>query len=675
MRSRRLWASVLFVLVLVAASAASWVLGSRPVLGLDLEGGVSVILTAPDGTPPDVMDRALENIRRRVDAFGTAEPQLFVSGTSIEVQIPGLARGTIDPRQVERFCIRNGDGKGYGCQDAEATAQGILDGAAVTPIVQSICLTGDVWGDAPPCFGSEQEAKDAVAAIAVGPGGTSATPSPSASPSVGSEGPAPVDRFCLTGTDLAEDPCFDSREAAQAALDAIAPGEPTNRYCIQQGGATLEGDAGTACFGSQAAADAELASLAVEAQSQEFCVVSSAGKDLGCFPTEEAATARLQETGQERLLQVIGTTARLEQREVLQTILGGDPAYDATPVTCGTDAERATDACTPEALAEQEVVFLGPGDNATKYKLGPRLITGDAIKRATAVYSAGSTQGLAGWQIDFTLTSEGSKTFADVTTNLVNRQLAIIVDDVVISAPTVEGAITGGSGVITGSFTEARAKDLSTQLNAGALPVALTTEQVLTVSPTLGKESLRQGLLAAVGGLAALALYLFFYYRLLGVVAWLGMSIWALLAFALVSAAGSAIGYSLTLAGVAGLVISLGVTADSYIVFFERLKDEVRAGRSARAAVQPAFKRAYRTIVAADVVTGLAAVILYLTAISSVRGFALSLGVATALDLFVVYFFKRPTVFLIARSDRLVNLRGFGLTSAAAADPVPGEAG
>jgi preprotein translocase subunit SecD len=151
------------------------------------------------------------------------------------------------------------------------------------------------------------------------------------------------------------------------------------------------------------------------------------------------------------------------------------------------------------------------------------------------------------------------------------------------------------------------------------------------------------------------------------------MTIWAVLALALVSIAGRTFGYALTLAGVAGLVISLGVTADSFIVFFERLKDEVRHGKSPRAAVQPAFKRAYRTIVAADTVTALAAIILYATAISSVRGFALTLGVATLLDLFVVYFFKRPTVFLIARNERLVNLHGFGLTSGVAAEPVPGE--
>ncbi len=166
-------------------------------------------------------------------------------------------------------------------------------------------------------------------------------------------------------------------------------------------------------------------------------------------------------------------------------------------------------------------------------------------------------------------------------------------------------------------------------------------------------------------------LYLLFYYRLLGVVAWLGMSIWATLAFALVSLAGKGFGYSLTLAGIAGLVISLGVTADSYIVFFERLKDEVRNGKTPRSAVRPGFKRAFRTIVAADFVTGIAAVALYLTAVSSVRGFALTLGVATVLDLFVVYFFKRPTVFLIAGNQRLVDMKGFGLTSGVAGDVEP----
>ena len=233
-------------------------------------------------------------------------------------------------------------------------------------------------------------------------------------------------------------------------------------------------------------------------------------------------------------------------------------------------------------------------------------------------------------------------------------------DRTIISNPVVNGVITG-NGEISGNFTEQEAKDLATVLNAGALPVELTRQSVQTVSPTLGAQSLRQGIIAGIAGLILLFLYLLLYYRLLGIVAWVGMTIWAILALALVSVAGKSFGYALSLAGVAGLVISLGVTADSYIVFFERLKDEVRSGRSPRTATQPAFKRAFRTIVAADTVTGIAAAVLYLTAVSSVRGFALTLGVATLLDLFVVYFFKRPTVYLISRNPRLVEMPGFGL--------------
>ena len=684
MKPRRLWASIVVVLLLVGGSGALWFLGERPVLGLDLEGGVSVILAAPAGTPSDVMVRALENIRRRIDAFGTAEPQLLVSGTSIEVQIPGLARGSVEPRALSKFCLRDAQGTDYGCFDDSKGASDALAAAQVEKVVRSVCVTGDLFGEKPPCFGSAKEARAALDALATAAGTASATPTPS--PSEGA-GPAPVTQVCVTGTGLATDPCFPSQAEAQAAIDAAGVAAPTVDYCLVQNGTAIATADGTAaCAATEADAQATLDGLSVQEQAQEFCVVSSAGKDLGCFPTQDEANAKLQQTGQERLLEVIGTTARLEMREVIQLISPADSKYDLTPVTCGTPAEQATPDCTPEALADQQVVYVGDpsqimvvgtdtGNKPPKYVLGPVGLTGDAIKKATAVYNAGGTTSTnVGWQVDFSLTGKGAQAFGDLTSRLVQRDLAIIVDDKVLSAPTVQSAITGGQGTISGSFSEQEAKDLSTVLNAGALPVNLVTQQVVTVSPTLGKQSLDQGLRAGLAGLVALALYLLFYYRLLGVVAFAGMSVWALLAFALVTLAGSAIGYSLTLAGVAGLVISLGVTADSYIVFFERLKDEIRVGRSPRAAVQPAFKRAYRTIVAADVVTGLAAIVLYVTAISSVRGFALSLGVATALDLFVVYFFKRPVVFLIARSERLVNLRGFGLTSAAAADPLPGEA-
>jgi preprotein translocase subunit SecD len=410
--------------------------------------------------------------------------------------------------------------------------------------------------------------------------------------------------------------------------------------------------------------------------------VSSAGEELGCSVKRDQAVELQRQSGQERLLRVIGETARLEERSVREIV----PVSDPRPITCGTPEETDLPRCSPEALEDEEVVYPGPspaGQGFAKYVLGPVVISGQDFDSAGAVIDSQTGE----WTVEFDLNGDGAERFADATTeaaafrdptgatNDPRNQIAIVVDRVIISSPGVNEPITGGIGVITGRFAEQEARDLATQLNAGALPVELTRQSVRTVSPTLGEESLRQGILAGAGGLILLFLYLLFYYRLLGVVAWLGMTIWAALAVALVSIAGEQFGYALSLAGVAGLVISLGITADSYIVFFERLKDEVRSGKSPRAAVQPAFARAYKTIVAADIVTGLAAGVLYLTAVSSVRGFALTLGVATLLDLFVVWFFKRPTVFLIAKSEKLVNLRGFGLTSGVAGEAAREGAG
>ena len=406
----------------------------------------------------------------------------------------------------------------------------------------------------------------------------------------------------------------------------------------------------------------------------QYCVVSSQGAELGCYSTQDAATERQRETGQESLIRLIGQTARLEERPTLAIVTPADPAYQSTTLTCP-PAQQETKACQGSANDATDVWY--PDQNNDYVHLGPVVITGANITSATASLS-GSNQSIAEWVIDFVLDSEGTAAFATATREAVNaqppqNQIAIAVDHKIISNPVVQSPITAGRGQITGNFTEETAKNLAAILNAGSLPVNLTQQSVQTVSPTLGTESLKEGIIAGAAGLILLFLYLLFYYRLLGIVAWFGMTIWAIAAITLISLAGKSFGYALTLAGVAGLVISLGVTADSYIVFFERLKDEVRAGRSPRTAVQPAFQRAFKTIVAADIVTGIAAAVLYFTAVSSVRGFALTLGVATALDLAVVYFFKRPTVFLIARSKRLSTLRGFGLVSATGADHMEHE--
>ncbi len=170
--SRNLWISVIFVVVLVVGSLAAFATGTKPVLGLDLEGGVSVVLHAPSGTPAAVMQQALENIRNRIDAFGVGEPQLFLSGTNIEVQIPGLARGTIETRPKDQFCLIGTQQRSFGCFGLQSEATSALSGAKVNPVVEQVCLTG--VGDNPPCFGTQALAD----AAAEGTDGRRAEPIP-----------------------------------------------------------------------------------------------------------------------------------------------------------------------------------------------------------------------------------------------------------------------------------------------------------------------------------------------------------------------------------------------------------------------------------------------------------------------------------------------------------------
>jgi len=669
-RTRGLWASIIFVLVLTGASLIGFATGYlEPILGLDLEGGVSVTLSAPGGTPAEVMDRARTNIANRVDAFGVGEPDISVSGDTIEVQIPGLSEATIEERAETRHCLVGPDGENYGCAPSPQEADDALAELTVEEQVAEACLVADD-GTQLECFPTEELARSGKAAMTV-------------VPSTGGG-----DGSCLVSATGEQLECYPTRREAQAAKNALQPQVTQRTFCVTDGGGTENPATPTATptpadptafsalslganelpcgLGSRSEAQVAADAASVQTVDSLFCVISSADRNLGCFIDRVSAEERRRSTGQQRLLDVIGQTARLEQRPVLAIVPPTDPSYAATPVTCPTDEERQTDECSFSALENEEVVY--EDDAGNRFRLGPTVIAGGDIVEANAIL--GGATG-SEWSVSFRLSGDASGRFADATTTAVSlpepqNQIAIVVDRSVISAPTVQSPITGGTGDITGGFSENEARDLATVLNSGALPVELTRQQVQTVSPTLGAESLRQGIVAGVVGLVLLFLYLLFYYRLLGIVAWFGMSIWAILAIAIISLAGIQFGYALTLAGVAGLVISLGVTADSYIVFFERLKDEVRSGKTARAAVQPAFARSYKTIIAADVVAGIAAVVLYVTAVSSVRGFALTLGVATLLDLFVVWFFKRPTVFLVAQNRWLVSLKGFGLEAGVA---------
>jgi preprotein translocase subunit SecD len=295
-------------------------------------------------------------------------------------------------------------------------------------------------------------------------------------------------------------------------------------------------------------------------------------------------------------------------------------------------------------------------DGSEKYVLGPAELVGTDVTGASASLETNS-QGLTGtaWQVNLTFSSQGTEKFGKVTSRLYGltgdrNRFAIVLDNLVISAPTTQSAITGGSAQITGNFTQASATNLANQLKYGALPLSFRVETVNQISATLGTDNLQRGLLAGLIGLVLVVVYSLLQYRALGFVTVASLAIAGTITYGLVVLLGWRQGFRLSLPGVAGLIVSIGITADSFIVFFERIRDEVREGRSLQAGVEAAWARARRTILASDTVSFLAAIVLFLLAIGSVRGFAFTLGLTTLVDIAVVFLFTMPTVTLLART-------------------------
>ena len=316
-----------------------------------------------------------------------------------------------------------------------------------------------------------------------------------------------------------------------------------------------------------------------------------------------------------------------------------------------------------EDIADQEVVLPireGSADRgAARLRLGPALMTGADVKTASAIFRSGQ-----GWVVDLSFTGEGFGKFNDIAAKYVGQQIAIVLDGVVQSYPVIQDAKFESNNVqISGSFKEREAKDLALVLKYGALPVPLERQTVQDVSPSLGKEQLRSGIVAGLIGLALVALYMLVYYRMLGLVIWAGLLLAAGALYVLTCWLGSSIGLTLTLSGVTGIIVSVGITVDSYVVYFERLKDEVRSGKTIRSSLDRGFSRSFRTILAADIVSLIGAALLYLLAIGSVRGFAFFLGISVLLDLFVAYFFMHPLVSIIGRKPAFTKARWLGISS------------
>ena len=339
------------------------------------------------------------------------------------------------------------------------------------------------------------------------------------------------------------------------------------------------------------------------------------------------------------------------------------------PATTATTAPAPAATNPPNTPAAQDkrgatVILPGRDPKAARFELGPTALTGKLVTGADARFLGGAD----GWVVDITFNSDGSTKFnalaaASFPKSPPQNAVAIVLDGVVQSAPAFRTSSFTGNVQISGNFTQTEAEDLATVLKFGSLPVQLKPLTTTSVSPTLGRDQLDAGLLAGIIGLALVALYMLAFYRVLGAVVIVGLLLSGMAVYTLITYLGDSIGLTLTLAGVVGLIVSVGITVDSYIVYFERLKDEVRTGRTVRSSVDRGFVRSFKTILAADLVSLIAAGILYWQAIGSVRQFAFLLGLSTILDLLVSYFFMHPLVQQLAKSRALVATKRVGIAA------------
>ena len=402
-----------------------------------------------------------------------------------------------------------------------------------------------------------------------------------------------------------------------------------------------------------------------------------------------AIVVSVPDVSQERLVELVGRTALLDFRPVW-TILGPAPASldDTTapaPAPSGDDTATSAQIVqaadnTPEFQAEVAALdcldainqaggspddpelWLGTcdTDGAAKYSLQPAFIQGTNVTDAVAQLPQ---QGVGGWVVSLTFDSEGARALAEASQELYAlpecspggpspcNAFAIVLDGVVVSAPRFNEPIIGGQAQIEGDFTAQEAQDLANVLSYGALPVNLEVVEVTSVSPTIGGDQLRAGLIAGAIGALLIVIFFLIYYRVLGIVAILSLVLAGGLTYFFFVALGKSVGFTLTLAGVAGAIVAIGITADSFIIYYERIRDALRDGKSMRQAAEVGWSATRRTLLAADFVTLLAAVVLYIVSVGNVRGFAFTLGLITVIDLLVAFLFTYPLTVLICRSS------------------------
>jgi preprotein translocase subunit SecD len=576
MTKRSLWVSlILTVLASLGAVTIAHVTDTTPTLGLDLQGGFSVVLQAREvnGELPseESVEKAKDIIRQRVDGLGVAEPEIVRQGRTVIVQLPGVT----DRTKAESV---------VGCT-AKLEFRPVL---AVEPNPDALKSTTTTTSKS---------------------GKKTTTTSKS-------------DKAATTTT-----------KAAGSTTTAASSGE----------GETGMGTAGLSA--GEGALPGQFAPSTTTTTAPTTTTTAPPSTTTTSVPASSTTSTTLAD--------------------------GGSTGSKGTTNGCNSgSSDIASTVSTTAPLAPGSEIVPSKDGNLI-YTLGPVGFTGDALSKAEAALQETWVVNVA---VRGSKKSEANKAFnacfngeptCPAQSGEGKGAIAIVLDGEVLSAPAVNGQdLASDNFTISGDFDQAEAKELGLVLRYGSLPVEFDQVALQQVSATLGTDSLHAGLLAGAVGIALVAIYMLLYYRGLGLVVIAGLTVWGGFMYGLVCWLSANQGLALTLSGIIGIVVSVGTTVDSYVVYFERMKDEVRAGRSARSATDRGFSSAIRTIITADVASFLGAFLLWWLTVGPVRGFAFFLGVSVVLDLFVAYFFTRPAVALLSYNKRLTDSKFMGLDSA-----------
>lgn len=577
--------------VAVVALGVTIGVGHKPLLGLDLEGGVSVVLQPQGTVDSGTLQQAVSIIDQRVNGLGVANSSVQRQGKDVVISLPGIK----DPQR----------------------ALSILGSTAQLFFRPVYCEI------APAAKPSTSTTK----------GGATTTTTP--------------------------------RKSARPTPTTPATTRPVSPATTKASAGTAPGTATATAAVSEAGAGATEATLTAVHRAGPTTTTPSSRPTTPASPA--ATTPRTSPA----------TTAPATPTTTLP------PSVAAAQAACSS-ANSSTIATTPiNQVTAANAVIVPDRTNSVRYVLGPADNTDGKTppKGVNWVKTAAAEppgQNGPAWSVVVTFNGVGNTGFNAVAaqrypsfqsgqcpTSNTSCLEAIELDGVVESAPQIESSTFAGSASITGStgneFTSSSANALAIELRYGSLPVRFTPQQIQTVSATVGRDSLHAGLIAGIAGLAVVLLYMIFYYRALGLVVLVGLGVGGALLYSIITALSQSANLALTLSGVTGIIVSIGITVDSYVVYFERLKDEVRGGRTVRQSVERGFTRAFRTVLTADFVTLLAAVVLYLLTVGDVRGFAFMLGLSTLLDIFTAFFFIRPAVILLGRRRTFTEARFLGI--------------